>query len=334
MNKKIAQIITEHILERMAEAEKNGTVFRWVKPFSEGAPDRAYSYDTLEPYRGINRILLGNNEYLTFNKVQELNQRKDAPQYQIRKGAKAHMVCYFNTATVLDETTGEAVIDETTGKELKRGYLKYYRVFSREDIVRKDTGENLASKFEFKRYSHEEMTEHMRNALDRFNRLFIFFCKKYGIEIQTIKDGTQAYFSKDMKIRVPNIENFNSLYSWVHTLAHELAHSTGVMLGRFNNEEAKSIQEMRQEYSKEELVAEIAAEMLCSELQIPDDSETPENTLAYIQSWSSYLKDRPNEIISAAAKAEKACELMMDCLREMELEKGKSINSEKQEEER
>lgn len=334
MNNKIARIITERILERMAEAEKNGEMFRWIKPFSEGAPDRAYSYDTLEPYRGINRILLENNEYLTFNKIQELNQRKDAPQYQIRKGAKAHMVCYFNTTPVLEEITGEAVIDETTGKELKRGYLKYYRVFCREDVVQKDTGENLASKFDFKHYSHEEMTEHMKAVLNRFNRLFIFYCKRYGIEIQTIKDGTQAYFSRDMKIRVPDIENFSSLYCWVHTLAHELAHSTGVMLGRFNSEEIKSLEEMQQEYSKEELIAEISAEMLCNELRIPDDSETPDNTVAYIQSWSSYLKDRPTEIISAATKAEKACALLLDCLREMELEESKRINQEKQEEER
>lgn len=331
---KVAQIITDHILERMMDAEKSGTVFRWVKPFAEGAPDRAYSYENSVPYHGINRLLLENNEYLTFNKVQELNQKKDAPQYQIRKGAKGHMVCFFSTTPVLDETTGEAIIDEATGKELTRGYLKYYRVFSREDIVCKDTGENLPSKFDFKHYSHEEMTEHMKDALNRFNRLFIYFCKKYNIEIQTIRDGTQAYFSRDMKIRVPAIENFSSLYSWVHTLSHELAHSTGVLLGRFADEKPESMEQIQQDYSKEELIAEISAEMLCNELHIPDDSEMPDNTVAYIQSWSSYLKDRPNEIISAAAKAETACSLIMDCLREMELTEQKKIEIASQEEER
>ena len=74
--------------------------------------------------------------------------------------------------------------------------------------------------------------------------------------------------------------------------------------------------------------------MLCNELHIPDDSETPDNTVAYIQSWSSYLKDRPNEIISAAAKAETACTFIMDCLREMELEGQKATEIEMQEEER
>lgn len=316
----VSQIITDTILKKMEQAEKNGEVFRWVKPFAEGAPDRAYSYDTMIPYHGINRLLLDNNEFLTFNKMQEINQQKNSPEYQIRKGAKSNIVCYYNTTPVIDEETGEPKIDEFSGKELRKGFLKYYRVFSREDIVRKDNGENLPSKFDFKHYTHEETTEQMQQALDRFNRLFNHYCKKYGIEVEIIKDGTKAYFSHDMKIRIPDITNFNSLYNWVHTLAHEMAHSTGMFLDRFNDQELKDIEKMMQEYSKEELVAEICAEMLCSELHIPDDSETPDNAISYIHSWSSYLKDRPSEIISAAAKAESACDFIMECLREMELE--------------
>ena len=90
---KVSQIITETVLKRMEEAEKNGEVFYWVKPFSEGSPNKPYSYDTGIPYRGINRILLDNDEFLTFAKVQEMNKKKDAVQYHIRKGAKANIVC-------------------------------------------------------------------------------------------------------------------------------------------------------------------------------------------------------------------------------------------------
>ena len=52
----------------------------------------------------------------------------------------------------------------------------------------------------------------------------------------------------------------------------------------------------------------------------------------YIHSWSSYLQDRPNEIVSAAAKAETACDLIMECLREMELEEQKVMNENIEEE--
>ena len=327
----VAKIITDAILKKMEDAENLGTSFRWVKPWNSGL-DRAYSYDTQIPYKGVNRLLLENDEYLTFNKMQEINQQKGTPEYQIRKGARSNIVCYYNITPIKDEQTGEPMIDEYTGKELKRGFLKYYRVFSKGDIVRKDNGESLPSKFNFEHFSHEDATEQMQQALDRFNRLFNYYCEKNGIVVQVVQDGTQAYFSHNMKIRVPDISNFNSIYNWVHTVAHEMAHSTGMFLGRFKDQEPKAIEEAMKSYSKEELVAEITAEMLCSELHIPDDSETPDNAVAYIHSWSSYLKDRPNEIVSAAAKAESACEMIMECLREMELEEQKVMNEHTEEE--
>lgn len=81
---KVSQIITETVLKRMEEAEKNGEVFYWVKPFSEGSPNKPYSYDTGIPYRGINRILLDNDEFLTFAMTmkiaQEMNTGKLSPK--------------------------------------------------------------------------------------------------------------------------------------------------------------------------------------------------------------------------------------------------------------
>ncbi len=331
----VAQIITETILEKMKQAEESGETFYWVKPFSENAPKRPYSYDTEKAYTGVNRLLLDNTEFLTFNMVQNLNKKKDSPQYQIRKGAKSHIVCYYNTVPILDDN-GKPKIDEATGEELKKGFLKYYRVFSREDVCNRENGENLPSKFQLKHYTHEEMTERMKETLDRFNRLFRYFCSKNSIDIEVIKDGTEAYFCHDMTIRVPDISNFKSLYQWVHTLAHEMAHSTGVFLGRFNNMEITDIETAMQSRSREELIADICAEMVCAELGVEDDSDTPNNTVAYIQSWSEYLKDKPNEIISAATKSEQACNFILEHLRKMELEEQRLTknNEEKESEER
>ena len=323
----VAQIITENILNKMKEAEEQGKVFRWVKPFALGAPDKPYSYNTMEAYRGINRILLDNNEYLTFNMVKALNEKKDAPQYQIRKGARGNIVCYYNTKTVLNEETGEPMLDKD-GNEIKKGFLKYYHVYSREDVVQRDSGENLPSKFHFEHFTHEEMTEQTRVALDRFNRLFNYYCKKYGIEVEIVKDGTQAYFSHDMKIRVPDIHNFSSVYEYITTLAHEMIHSTGVVLGRFNDKTVVDLETAHKEYSLEELCAEIGSQILCSEMCIVCDSDCSDNSFSYISGWASFLKDKPNAIITASAKAEKASDLILECVREMELEEQKNKESE------
>ncbi len=71
----VAQIITENILKEMEEAEAQGKTLRWGKPFVLGTPYKPYSYTTREAYRGINRVLLDNNKYLTFNMVKELNEK-------------------------------------------------------------------------------------------------------------------------------------------------------------------------------------------------------------------------------------------------------------------
>lgn len=324
MGKNVAQIVTEKILNRMVEAEKNGETFRWVKPFAIGAPDRAYSFETMTAYTGINRLLLDNTEYLTFRMMNELNKKKNSPHYQIRKGAKSAMVCFYTEQALTDKQTGEPVLDED-GIEVKRKVIRYTPVFSREDIVRSDTAETLPSKFEIKHYSHEELGEQMAEALDRFNRLFNFYCEKHGIAVEIINDGTQAYFSYDMKIRVPQMSNFKSIYDWVTTLAHEMAHSTGTLLGRFNDTE--KITDHKTAYAREELIAEITAEIIANEMHIIDDSDTPDNAVAYIHSWSSFLQDKPSEILRASASAEKASQVILECLKELELSEQAARNA-------
>ena len=339
--KSVAEEVAERILNRMKEVEEaiqNGEKksFRWVKPFAIGAPNLPYSYETMKSHSGVNRLILEPNEYLTWRMMQDVNKRADSPEYQIRKGAKGSPLFFFKVETVIDKATGEPVIDEETGKEKTRGIWKRYTVFSREDIVRRDNGEALPSKFQFEHFTHEDTTERMREGLDRFNRLFNYYCQKHGITVEIVKDGTQAYFSHDMRIRVPEMSNFRSVYDWITTLAHEMAHSTGMFLGRFDDNVIKTPEQAKLDYVREELCAEISAQSIANLLMIQDDEEqTSDNAVAYIHSWSSFLKDRPNEILAAARKSDKAVNMIMEDLREMELaEEQTKNNTEREEEER
>ncbi len=339
--KSIAEEVAERILNRMKDVEEaiqNGEnkAFRWVKPFAIGAPNLPYSYETMKSHSGVNRLILEPNEYLTWRMMQDVNKRADSPEYQIRKGAKGSPLFFFKVETVIDKETGEPVIDEETGKEKTKGIWKRYTVFSREDIVRRDNGEALPSKFQFEHFTHEDTTERMREGLDRFNRLFNYYCQKHGIAVEIVKDGTQAYFSHDMRIRVPEMSNFRSVYDWITTLAHEMAHSTGMFLGRFDDDAIKTPEQAKLDYAKEELCAEISAQSIANLLMIQDDEEqTSDNAVAYIHSWSSFLKDRPNEVLAAARKSDKAVNMIMEDLREMELaEEQTKNNTEREEEER
>ena len=108
----------------------------------------------------------------------------DYPTYvTLNNGIKVYIVNSGDAGkfTITDKETGEPIIDEETGKEKTKGIWKRYTVFSREDIIRKDNGEALPSKFQFEHFSHEDTTERMREGLDRFNKLFNYYCQKHGI---------------------------------------------------------------------------------------------------------------------------------------------------------
>ncbi len=60
-----------------------------------------------------------------------------------------------------------------------------------------------------------------------------------------------------------------------------------------------------EEYSKEELVAEIGSATLMNLLGI-ETVKTFRNTAAYIQNWLNVLKNDNKFIVSASSKAEKA----------------------------
>jgi antirestriction protein ArdC len=89
-------------------------------------------------------------------------------------------------------------------------------------------------------------------------------------------------------------------------LAHELAHWTGhssrlarSLAGRFGCEA----------YAVEELIAELAAAMLGAELGLP--VAHLDHHASYLASWLKVLKSDSRAILSAAAKAEEACALLL-----------------------
>ncbi len=303
----VNDIVTDTILSKMEECERTGKRYYWVKPFADGSPRQAFSYEKSIAYSGINRLLLEADEYLTFNKAQELG-------CSIRQGAKANIVVYFNVIPLKDKVTGEILIDEN-GKERTRGVLRYYRVFSRQDVL-DETGNNLPSKFNIKQYSHREMSQQMRDALLLFTKLIEDYCRNNGLRLLIIREGTEAcYVPSQNLIKIPAIENFSSVYEYMHTVAHEVIHSTMKPLNRKTSRD-KVPEETRVAYGKEELVAEIGAEMLLQNFGIPDDRAYKNNSIAYLQGWSNYLKNRRQELVLAAAKAQDACDYVLEYIKE------------------
>ena len=70
-----------------------------------------------------------------------------------------------------------------------------------------------------------------------------------------------------------------------------------------------------EEYSKEELIAEICSAFLMNHIGI-ESSKTFKNSTAYIQSWLQVLRNDNRFIVSASSKAEKAMKYILGNIEE------------------
>lgn len=262
----VAEIVTNTIIDKL-----NNGIIPWFRPWDGG---EAVNYVTQKPYRGINRLLLDGGEYLTFKQVQNLKGK-------IKKGAKSHIVVFYKQLEFQDEITDEIIT---------KSLLRYYRVFSLEDV------EGIDSKQLIKERENYSI-EGCQNIVDNY-------LNKSGVKLKNTKTSSKAYYAPSTdSITLPKMEQFKSSEHYYATAYHEMAHSTGHK-SRLNRL-TKTASFGSDEYSREELIAEITSAMLCNETGI-DTTEIMDNSAAYIQSWLKALKNDVNMVLVASAKAEKA----------------------------
>ena len=88
--------------------------------------------------------------------------------------------------------------------------------------------------------------------------------------------------------------------------------------GRCNRrQEGKNARFGSETYSREELVAEIGAAMLCNVAGL-DSEKCFKNSVAYIDNWKKRLKEDSKAIVYAAGRAEKAAKYILNDIDESE----------------
>jgi antirestriction protein ArdC len=116
--------------------------------------------------------------------------------------------------------------------------------------------------------------------------------------------GQRAYYRPaDDLVVTPPRSLFHTVEAYYATLFHELGHSTGHN-SRLHRPEMMDVAAWGDaSYSREELVAEITAAMLCAKAGIDPQIES---SAGYIQSWLHALQGDKQMVLYAAAKAEQA----------------------------
>lgn len=328
----VYQIVTDRILR---ELEKGN--IPWRKPWlglhvtwegrkthtetSTHTYQRAYSRATGKPYSLLNQMLLGKpGEWASFKQIAEAGGR-------VKKGEEASICVFwkFLEKDVIDQKTGKPAVDPKTGKKMVESIpmLRYYNVFHVETQCegiepkkrRNNPGEETVTTV---RVVVDEpgtcttKTDADWEAVEEADAIVRAYLAGSGVTLTEEPGSDRAFYHPSTdSVTIPCRAQFKDRAEFYSTEFHELVHSTGhsTRLNRFSTPGDHTFG--GEEYSKEELVAEIGAACLNNICGIESEGSF-KNSAAYIQGWSSKLKEDRRMIVSASSRAEKAVELILN----------------------
>jgi antirestriction protein ArdC len=279
----------EKVTERLMEIIENSEVLPWRQPWF-ASMERPYNFKSKKSYRGFNilnlSVLAGVNGY-THNAWLTFKQAKSMG-YSIKKGEKSSYVVYYNRVAKKEITEKDGVEEEETKYF---SILKCFPVFN----IEQTTAEIEAIEKVGKDLVIDTECEKVINSYKEREKIAI-----------EIKPCDSAFYSPSQDyIQVPELAQYKKVEEFYSTLFHEIAHSTGHekrlnrdMSGRFGSDN----------YSKEELVAEITATILCQENGF---TNTYENSSAYLKSWLNKVDNGAREFVVACNKAYRAVDFVL-----------------------
>lgn len=240
------------------------------------------------PYRGINVLSLWMEAeakgyaapiWITYRQAFELGAH-------VRKGERGSLVVFASK-------TNRTETDASTGVESEReiAFLKGYTVFNVEQV------EGLPAHF-------YQSAQQPLEPIQRITHAEAFFAA-IGADIR--HGGNRAYYNiTDDFVQMPPFEAFRDPQSYYETLAHECTHWT-----RHETRLNRDLGRKRwgdEGYAMEELVAELGAAFLASDLGLSPEMRA--DHAGYIASWIKVLKDDKRAIFTAASHAQRAADFL------------------------
>ena len=262
----------------VAWSGNDGHTYTLLNQFLLADPDKKYA-----DWSELAADIAG--EWITFNECQKRGGRVKAKEH----GRK---VVYFTMIDVEDEDS------EGNKKTKKIPYLKASVVFKISQC------EGITQKF------HTDADELYDFTGDKTaDEVAEDYVTREGITVKYVHGNRAFYSPATDSVTLPLREQFKDSGEFYSTYFHELTHSTGheKRLNRIKQNAAFG----DEEYSTEELVAEIGSCSILATLGIESEN-TFRNSTAYIQNWLKALKSDKKMIVTASSRAEKAIRLILD----------------------
>lgn len=277
----VYQMVTDRITEQLGKG-----IIPWQKPWT-GDADNAINYVSRRPYSLINQFLLGKaGEWLSFKQVKDLGG-------SIKKGAKSRFVVFFTMVAPKGEDINEM---NDVEKEIKlHPVLRYYNVFHLDDTTGIPT-----------KIKGIEPDERIKPIEKAEQVIADYLSREKTLKFHNDKVSNDAYYSPAIdEVVIPMLTQYAIAEEYYSTAFHELTHST-ITSSRCDRKSEMKVAAFRNEdYSREELVAEIGSAMICNRIGI-DCAKAFKNSVAYIQGWLRALKNDNKMIVWASSRAEKA----------------------------
>lgn len=275
----VYELVTNRIIAQMEKG-----IVPWEKPWTDAGLPQNFLNKTF--YSGINVLLLSClgyevNCFLTFDQIKKVGG-------SVKKGEKGNIVVFWKL--VEKEVEGET-------EPRKTQYLRYHPVFN----ISQCTG--LPEKLLKERVPPERPNDP------------IAACEQIiaGMPLRPLIEHNEpeAYYhpAKDI-VNMPRIHRFITAEAYYGTLFHELVHSTGHTSRLHREGVTEPTRYASENYSFEELVAEIGASYLQSVAGIHTVREM-ENRAAYLDGWLKAFKGDKKFIIYASSHAQKAADFIL-----------------------
>lgn len=273
----VYEIVTEKIIKQLESG-----VAPWRKPWTCQTPSNLL---TQKEYRGLNVFTLASQGFpsrfwLTYNQATKLGGR-------IRRGEKSSPVIFWNIGDE-QETTAQDGAKETSRPIL----LRYYSVFNLSQAEGIDIPASLLQ---------ETRTN---DPIETCEQIVTNMPVPPAFE-----QSYKAWYSPTNDVvGMPARSLFHSSEEFYATEFHELAHSTGHAKRLHRENFDNPISFGSESYSKEELIAEMTAAMLCGIAGI--EQRILEKSAAYLKTWITRLKSDSRLLVSAASQAQKAADFI------------------------
>lgn len=269
MKNQVYEKVTAKIIEKLESG-----VLPWKQKWRGKKASRGYL--TGHIYTGINRLLTSFQIYncpfwATYHQISELGGK-------VNKGESALPLLWFK------------LVEDRNDPNNKFPVYKYYNVFNLEQTNLTIPVEE-ENQIEFKPIeAAEKIIANYKNAPDIRH------------------EGYQAFYNrKEDYINMPPKELFSSVEAYFEVLFHEATHSTSHHLRL--NREPLSKEFNKEDYSYEELVAQLGSAYICCEAKI----DAIEESASYINGWLKYLnKNGARTLVTAASDAQKAVNYILN----------------------